>query len=89
MSINDPTFQLPRDWTAEQAEFISAVLEDLTQAIWETYEDDLIRLWQDRDGLIIYCDNQPAMQRSQPTIPPPEQGQEPAPGCGDDEDIPW
>ena len=56
MSINNPTFQLPRDWTAEQAEFISAILEDLTHAIWETYEDNLIRLWQDRDGLVIHCD---------------------------------
>ena len=26
MNINNPTFQLPRDWTAEQAEFLSAIL---------------------------------------------------------------
>ena len=85
MSINNPTFQLPRDWTAEQAEFLSAILEDLTQAIWETYEDALLRLWRNRDGLFLPCDNQLALQLNQPSIPQPA----PEPLCADDEDIPW
>ena len=85
MSIDIQAFQLPRDWTAEQAEFISAVLEDLTQAIWETYEDDLMRLWRDRDGLCFPSDNQLDLQLMQPAIPPPE----PEPEYGGDEDIPW
>lgn len=85
MSINNPTFQLPRDWTAEQAEFLSAILEDLTQAIWETYEDDLMRLWRDRDGLLFPCDNQLALQLHQPSIPPPDLD----PVYDGDEDIPW
>lgn len=85
MNINNPTFQLPRDWTAEQAEFLSAILEDLTQAIWETYEDSLMRLWRDRDGLFLPCDNQLDLQLNQPPIPLP--GTEPL--CDDDEEIPW
>jgi hypothetical protein len=85
MNINTPTFQLPRDWTAEQAEFLSTVLEDLTQAVWEAYEDDLMRLWRDRDGLSFPCDNQLDLQLQQPLIPPAD----PALGCGGDEDIPW
>lgn len=85
MSIDNPTFQLPRDWTAEQAEFLSAVLEDLTQAIWETYEDDLMRLWRDRDGLRFPCDNQLDLQLQQPMTSPPD----PEPAYGGDEEIPW
>ncbi len=85
MNINNPTFQLPRDWTAEQAEFLSAILEDLTQAIWETYEDALLRLWRDRDGLFLPGDNQLDLQLLQPLIPPAD----PALGSGGDEDIPW
>jgi hypothetical protein len=83
MSVDNPTFQLPRDWTAEQAEFLSAILEDLTQAIWETYEEDLMRLWRDRDGLRFPCDIQPDLPQDQPPIPPPE------PVYDGDADIPW
>lgn len=85
MSINNPTFQLPRCWTAEQAEFLSAILEILTQAIWETYEDDLMRLCRDRDGLSFPCDNQLDLQLQQSLIPPTD----PALVCGGDQDIPW
>jgi len=85
MNINNPTFQLPRDWTAEQAEFLSAILEDLTQAIWETYEGALLRLWRDRDGLFLPADNQLDLQLNQPTIP--LSGPEPL--SDDDEEIPW
>ncbi|MFC1482571.1 hypothetical protein ACFL51_02070 [Myxococcota bacterium] len=85
MSIDNLTFRLPRYWTPEQAEFLSAVLEDLTQAIWETYEDDLMRLWRDRDGLRFPGDNQPDPQQQQPAAPPPH----PEPLCAAEEEIPW
>ena len=76
MSDNKPTFQLPQDWTAEQAEFLSSLLEALSEAIWTTYEDQILRLWRLQDSI-------PSDYQS--SVPPPFD--EPL----DDQasDIPW
>lgn len=84
MSTHNHTLALPQDWTAEQAEFLSAILEDLTQAIWDTYEDALLRLWRDRDGLLLHCNNQLDLQLNQSSFTQPG----PEPLCDGEEDIP-
>jgi hypothetical protein len=35
---------LPNDWTAEQALAVHDFLADLTEAIWQRYEDPMIEL---------------------------------------------
>lgn len=84
MSIEQLGFRLPRNWTPQQAEFLWAVLEDIAQAIWETYEDELLQLWRDRDG-----DRFPTFHKLDAQPKQPDISMEPRPRSDDEENIPW
>jgi len=43
---NGECLPLPNDWTAEQALAIHDFLADLTEAIWQRYEDPMIECLQ-------------------------------------------
>ena len=44
---------LPNDWTAEQALAVHDFLADLTEAIWQQYEDPMIELLHDETHQVI------------------------------------
>ena len=58
---------LPRDWTAEQALAVHEFLADLTEAVWQQYEDPMLELLhgeerQDKDeqpDLFGFTDSMP------------------------------
>lgn len=44
-------YQLPQHWTAEQATLIYDLFADITETIWETYQDAILHLWRDQQGI--------------------------------------
>ena len=53
---NSECLPLPNDWTAEQALAVHDFLADLTEAIWQRYEDPMSELLQGENS---QADDQP------------------------------
>ena len=41
------TIKLVTYWTTEQAEDIYRLLDDLKSAVWQTYGDDIVKMYQE------------------------------------------